>query len=247
MPNEMEFQGKVALVTGGTSGIGLATARMLARAGAEVVISGRDAERGKKAVRAAREDGEVRFVQADVADLDSVAELVRQSGSVDILVNNAGTFPTSLTVEQGAEGYERVFSTNVRGPYFLVAALVPHMLEKGEGSIVNVTSLAAFKGFPSASVYSASKAALSSLTRTWAAEFAEGGVWVNSVSPGPTRTEGVLAEWGEEGNEGVAKSLGLQRTAKPDEIAEAICFLASRRAGYITGTTMHVDAGGAVF
>ncbi|MFD9071692.1 SDR family NAD(P)-dependent oxidoreductase [Streptomyces lasiicapitis] len=243
----MELQGKTALVTGGTSGIGLAAARLLARAGAEVVISGRDAQRGKSAVHTAQEDGAVRFVRADLSDLDSVAELGRQSGPVDILVNNAGTFPTSLTVEQSVADYERIFDTNVRGAYFLVAALVPHMLEKGEGSIVNVTSLAAFKGFPAASAYSASKAALTSLTRTWAKEFADGGVRVNSVAPGPTRTEGVLAEWGEEGNEGVAKDLGIQRTADAREIAEAIHFLASPRAAYITGTTLHVDAGGTAF
>ncbi|TDD42286.1 SDR family NAD(P)-dependent oxidoreductase [Saccharopolyspora elongata] len=241
----MELQGKTALVTGGTSGIGLEATRLLARAGAEVVITGRDVQRGKNAVHAAQEDGVIRFIPADLADLDSVAELGRQSGPVDILVNNAGAFPTSLTVEQSVAGYERVFDTNVRGAYFLVAALVPHMLEKGEGSIVNVTTLAAFKGFPGASVYGASKAALASLTRTWAAEFADGGVRVNSVAPGPTRTEGVLAEWGE-GIEDVAKGLGIKRTAEAHEIAEAIYFLASPRASYITGTTIHVDAGGTV-
>ncbi|MFI6169158.1 SDR family NAD(P)-dependent oxidoreductase [Nocardia sp. NPDC051052] len=243
----MELQGKTALVTGGTSGIGLATARLLARAGADVVITGRDVVRGKNAEHAAQEDGAVRFIPADLADLDSVAELSRQSGPVDILVNNAGAFPTALTVEQSLRDYERIFDTNVRGAYFLVATLVPHMLEQGAGSIVNVTSLAAFKGFPGASAYSASKAALSSLTRTWAKEFAEGGVRVNNVAPGPTRTEGVVAEWGEDGNEGVAKDLGLTRTAAAREIAEAIYFLASPRASYITGATIHVDAGGAVF
>ncbi|MFI7004673.1 SDR family NAD(P)-dependent oxidoreductase [Nocardia sp. NPDC050175] len=243
----MELQGKAALVTGGTSGIGLATARLLARAGAEVVITGRDAQRGKDAEHAAQADGAVRFIPADLADLDSVAELARQSGPVDILVNNAGAFPTALTVDQSVQEYQRIFDTNVRGAYFLVAALVPHMLEQGEGSIVNVTSLAAFKGFPAASVYSASKAALTSLTRTWATEFDGGGVRVNSVAPGPTRTEGVLAEWGPAGNEGVAKDLGLKRTADSSEIAEAIYFLASPRASYITGTTIHVDAGGSVF
>ncbi|WP_225882150.1 SDR family NAD(P)-dependent oxidoreductase [Streptomyces aureocirculatus] len=244
---ERELQGKTALVTGGTSGIGLAAARLLARAGAEVVITGRDIERGRSAVHAVQEGGVVRFVAADLADLGSVAELGVKSGPVDILVNNAGAFPTSLTVEQRVADYERVFDTNVRGAYFLVAALVPHMLERGGGSIVNVTSLSAFKGFPGASAYSASKAALTSLTQTWAAEFAEGGVRVNSVAPGPTRTEGVLAAWGEQGNEGVARGLGLKRTARAEEIAEAICFLASPRASYITGTTLHVDAGGAVF
>ncbi|WP_028934200.1 SDR family NAD(P)-dependent oxidoreductase [Pseudonocardia spinosispora] len=242
----MELQGKIALVTGGTSGIGLATARLLARAGAEVVITGRDVRRGENAVHSLREDGVVRFVPADLADLDSVTELARRSGPVDILVNNAGAYPTSPTVDQSVADYERTFDTNVRGAYFLVVALAPHMLERGGGSIVNVTTLAAVKGFPGASVYGASKAALDSLTRTWAAEFADRGVRVNSVSPGPTRTEGVLTEWGE-GIEDVAKGLGIQRTAEPSEIAEAIVFLASPRAGYITGTTLHVDAGGTVF
>ncbi|TDE49913.1 SDR family oxidoreductase [Nonomuraea mesophila] len=242
----MELQGKTALVTGGTSGIGLATARLLARAGAEVVIAGRDVQRGKNAAHSAQEDGAVRFVAADMADLGSVAELGRRSGPADIIVNNAGAFPSSLTVEQSLEGYEYLFDAHVRGAYFLVAALVPYMLDKGEGSIVNVTSLAATRGFAGASVYGASKAALASLTRTWAVEFAGGGVRVNAVSPGPTRTEGVLAEYGPEGNEGVAKALGLQRTADPREIAEAIYFLSSPRAAYITGTTLQVDAGGAV-
>lgn len=243
----MELQGKTALVTGGTSGIGLATARLLAREGADVVISGRNAERGEKAARAAQEDGAVRYLRADSADLDSVARLARESGPVDILVNSAGAFPASPTVEQSVEDYERVFNTNVRGVYFLVAALVPHMLAAGGGSIVNVTSLAAFKAFPGTSVYGATKAAVASLTRTWAAEFADGGVRVNCISPGPTRTAGVLAEFGEQGNEGVAESLGLKRTADAREMAEAICFLASPRAGYINGTTLHVDAGGSVF
>jgi NAD(P)-dependent dehydrogenase (short-subunit alcohol dehydrogenase family) len=239
----MELPGKKALVTGGTSGIGLATAQLLAGAGAEVVISGRDVERGKSAAQKTQ----ARFVAADLADLDSVAELAGQSGPVDILINNAGAFPTALTVEQGVQSYERIFDTNVRGAYFLVAALVPHMIEKGEGAIVNVTSLSAHRAFASTSAYSASKAALDSLTRTWAVEFAEGGVRVNSVAPGPTRTEGVLAEWGEEGNEGVAKALGLKGTAKSAEIAEAIYFLASPRASYLNGSTLHVDAGGNVF
>ncbi|TDD42653.1 SDR family oxidoreductase [Kribbella antibiotica] len=240
----MELQGKKALVTGGTSGIGLATARLLAGAGAEVIISGRNVERGEKA---ARDHDAVRFMAADLSDLESVAELARQSGPVDILVNNAGAFPTALTVDQSVADYARIFDTNVRGAYFLVAALVPHMLAKGEGSIVNVTTLAAHRAFATTSAYSASKAALASLTRTWAVEFAEGGVRVNSVAPGPTRTEGVLAEWGPDGNEGMAKALGLQRTADPREIAEAIYFLASPRASYINGTTIHVDAGGAAF
>lgn len=239
----MELDNKVALVTGGTAGIGLETPRLLAANGAQVVITGRDLERGKAALESLGDSGSIRFVPADLADLASVASLAEASGPVDILVNNAGAFPTALTVEQDVHGFERIFDTNVRGAYFLVATLAPHMLE-ASGSIVNVTSVATAKGIPGASAYSASKAALESLTRTWAAEFAPR-VRVNAVAPGPTRTDGVLVEWGES-IEDVAKGTALGRTARAHEIAEVIAFVASPRASYLTGSTIRVDAGGAI-
>jgi NAD(P)-dependent dehydrogenase (short-subunit alcohol dehydrogenase family) len=237
----MEVAYKTALVTGGTAGIGLACARLMAREGASVIISGRDAERGKAA--AAEIDGSVRFVAADLSDLESVKSLVTQAGDVDILVNNAASFPASLTVDQDVTSFEQTFDTNVRGAYFLAAGLVPGMLERRHGSIVNITTMVASKGVPGAGAYSASKAAMESLTRTWAAEFGSHGVRVNSVAPGPTKTEGVEAEWGET-NEELGRSLPLARTAKPEEIADAVLFLASPRSTFITGSTLHVDGGG---
>lgn len=236
-----ELSGVRALVTGGTAGIGLASARLLAHAGADVVISGRDAERG--AAAAAALGDAVRFAAADLADLDSVRRLAETSGDVDILVNNAATFPGAMTVDQDVMSFERTFDTNVRGAYFLVAALVPGMVRRGAGSIVNVTSMVASKGVPGASTYSASKAALESLTRSWAAEFGGSGVRVNAVAPGPTATEGVVAEWGDTNDE-LGRALPLGRTADPAEIAEAVLFLASPRASFITGATLHVDGGG---
>lgn len=238
----MELAYKTAVITGGTAGIGLACARLFAHEGASVVISGRDAERGKAA--AAGIDGAVRFIQADLSDLESVKSLVAQAGNVDILVNNAASFPAALTVDQQVASFEKTFDTNVRASYFLAAGLVPGMLERRHGSIINVTTMVASKGVPGAGAYSASKAALESLTRTWAAEFGPHGVRVNSVAPGPTKTEGVEAEWGET-NEELGRSLPLGRTARPEEIADAVLFLASPRSTFITGSTLHVDGGGA--
>ena len=182
-------------------------------------------------------------MQADLSDTDSVKSLVHQAGNVDILVNNAASFPAALTVDQELMSFEKTFDTNVRGSYFLAAGLVPGMLERGHGSIINITSMVASKGVPGASAYSASKSAVESLTRTWAAEFGSRGIRVNSVAPGPTKTEGVEAEWGET-NEELGRALPLGRTAEPEEIAHAVLFLASPRSSFITGSTLHADGGG---
>jgi NAD(P)-dependent dehydrogenase (short-subunit alcohol dehydrogenase family) len=238
----MELLDQTALITGGTAGIGLESARLLASEGATVIISGRDPVKGQQAVDGI--DANVRFIQTDMADAESVNSLVRQCGEVDIIVNNAASFPSAMTVEQEMAAFETLFDTNVRGAYFLVAGLVPGMLQRGRGSIVNITTMVAFKGVSGASGYSASKAALESLTRTWAVEFGSSGVRVNSVAPGPTRTPGVAAEWGDV-NEELGKALPLGRTAYAAEIAEAVLFLSSPRASFITGSTLHVDGGGA--
>ncbi|MGB7505619.1 MAG: SDR family oxidoreductase, partial [Mycobacterium sp.] len=185
----------------------------------------------------------IRFIQADIADLDSLGALVRQAGDIDVLVNNAAGFPGALTVDQDLGSFARTFDTNVRGSYFLTAELARGMLERQRGSIVNITSMVAAKGVPAASVYSSSKAALESLTRTWAAEFGGRQVRVNAVAPGPTRTAGVIAEWGDT-NEELGRALPLGRVAEPEEIAHAVLFLASPRASFITGAVLHVDGGG---
>ncbi len=241
MRTALELAGQTAVVTGGTAGIGLACARLLAGAGATVIVTGRDGKRGQAALGAI--SGDARFVAADLADADSVTALVDHVGDVDILVNNAASFPGALTVDQNIETFETTFDTNVRGTYFLTAGVVPGMLQRRRGSIVNVTSMVATKGVAAASTYGASKAAVESLTRSWAAEFGPYGVRVNSVAPGPTKTEGVQAQWGDTNSE-LGRALPLGRTAAPDEIAHAVLFLASPRASFITGSTLHADGGG---
>ncbi|MEW1846294.1 SDR family oxidoreductase [Nonomuraea angiospora] len=241
----MELQNQTALVTGGGSGIGRATALVLAREGAFVIVAGRSA--GHLAETVAEIEaagGRARAVPTDLNDLDALRRLADGAGDVDILVNNAGVYPFMPTPKQDLESFMQVFDTNVRGPFFLTAALAPKMGARGSGSIVNVSSIAALQGIRDAAAYGATKAALDALTRSWAAEFGDRGVRVNSVAPGNTRTDNVVKalgeemfeEWGRTGNP-------LGRLGRPEEVAEAILFLASPRSSYITGVTLPVDGG----
>ncbi|HEX4482361.1 MAG TPA: SDR family oxidoreductase [Solirubrobacteraceae bacterium] len=241
----MQFENKTALVTGSgaTGGIGAATARLLADGGAQVIVSGRDAERGEEVVREIESSGgKARLVLAELADVDSVRALAEAAGEVDILVNNAAAIAVGPTREQDVESLDASFDVNVRAPFLLVAALAPKMAARGGGSIVNVSTMAASIGLPGLPVYSASKAALESLTRTWAAEFGSAGVRVNTISPGPTRSAKIVAA-PESGAEQLALTTILGRMASIEEIAQAVVFLASDSASYVTGATLAVDGG----
>ncbi len=187
--------------------------------------------------------GTARFIGADIADLASVQALAAEAGPVDILVNNAGLFPGGALVDQDVESFDSAFAVNVRGLYFLTAAVVPGMVERGRGSIVNVSTMAARVGMAGLSAYAATKAAVESLTRTWAVELGSAGVRVNTVAPGPTRTDMVMAAMGEDGAAGVAGTTVLGRLATPEEIASVIAFVASDAASYLTGATIAADAG----
>lgn len=236
-----------ALVTGGTSGIGRATANKLAQLGIHVVVVGRNAERGKKTVDEIRAaGGKADFIASDLRDAASAREVAKQaielgSGHVDILINNAGIYPFGPTHEMTEEQFDRVFSLNVKAPYFLVAELAPQMAKRGKGAIVNLSTMVADYGAPGTSLYGSSKAAINLLTKTWAAEYGPSGVRVNVVSPGPTRTEGTDAMG--EGLEQLAAQAPAGRPATADEIAEAIVFLATDRASFIYGAKLAVDGG----
>jgi NAD(P)-dependent dehydrogenase (short-subunit alcohol dehydrogenase family) len=236
-----------ALITGGTSGIGRAAANKLAQLGIHVLVVGRNAERGEKTldqIRAA--GGKADFISADLQDAASARAVAKRaidlgSGHVDILVNNAGIYPFGPTDEMTEEQFDRVFSINVKAPYFLVAELAPLMAKKGKGAIVNLSTMVADYGAPGMSLYGSSKAAINLLTKTWAAEYGPRGVRVNAVSPGPTLTEGTQVMG--EGLEQLAAQGPAGRPATADEIAEAIVFLATDRASFIYGAKLAVDGG----
>ena len=238
----MDLQNQRALVTGATAGIGRAVAVKLAAAGAEVIAVGRNEARGAETVAAIEAaGGTARFIAADLGNLDDVARLVADAGDVDILVNNAGVFPFAPTHEVDAASFDETFAVNVRSPFFLTAALAPKMAARGGGSIVNLATMVAHFGMAGAAAYGASKAAIVSLTQTWAAEYGPQGVRVNAVSPGPTRTEGT-AVMGDDLDQ-LATTTPLGRPADPDEIAEAVVFLASPRASYVNGAVLAADGG----
>ncbi|WP_182901815.1 SDR family NAD(P)-dependent oxidoreductase [Microbispora sp. H10830] len=243
----MDFEGKTALITGSGAigGLGHATARILAAGGADVIITGTDPDRGVQVVddvRGSATTGTVRFVPADLADPQAVERLAEDAGAVDILVNNAGVVPFSATPDQDIAAYDAAFAVNVRAPFVLVARLAPKMAAAGGGSIVNVSSTAAGLGMPLMAVYGATKAALESLTRTWAAEFAGSNVRVNAVSPGPMTTSKVVAAMGPDLG-GMGLTTALKRAADPAEVAQVIAFIASDQASYVTGAVVAADGG----
>jgi len=241
------LMGTTALVTGGNSGIGRATALALAEHGAHVILSGRDAGRGEQAAAEIRaRGGAADFVKADLGDEASARHLARQAtelggGHVDILVNNAGAYPFGPTHEATADDFDKVYNLNVKVPFFLVAELAPKMAERGHGAIVNVSTMVAEFGMAQMALYGSSKAALVLLTKSWAAEYGPSGVRVNAVSPGPTRTEG-SAGMGEALDQ-LAAAAPARRVGLPEEIASAIVYLASDEASFVQGALLPVDGG----
>jgi len=235
-----DLEGKVALVTGATSGIGKAAAAQLAAQGATVIVHGRDAGRGAAVVAEIENGGgSARFVAADLGEPAEALRLAEEVGDVDILVNNAGVPWFGPTAKLDAKTLDRLFAANVQGPYVLVSVLGPKMVARGDGVIINLASRAGTVGQPDSAAYGATKAALASFARSWAAEYGPAGIRVNSVSPGPVYTGAAKREL----FDASGKTTLLGRAAEPREIADVIGFLASPRASYITGTNIAVDGG----
>ncbi|GHO90176.1 short-chain dehydrogenase [Reticulibacter mediterranei] len=242
----MRLEGKTALVTGSTSGIGQAIAEAFAREGARVVVSGRNAQRGKAVVETIQAaGGTAAYVRADLITKAEADRLAREAsemfGPVDILVNNAGIYAFGPTAQTDEATFDAHIATNVKSPFYLTAALVPHMAERGSGKVINITTMVAHIGEPGMALYGATKAALALLTKSWATEFGPSGVNVNAIAPGPTRTPGteVLGE----ALDKLASTLPARRAASPSEIAEAAVYLASNEANFVHGVTLPVDGG----
>lgn len=240
MSSQRDLEGRTALVTGATSGIGQAVAEELGRRGSSVIVHGRDALRGETVVDTiSAEGGKARFLAADLNNTTELDELIQQVGVVDVLVNNAGFSWFGPTAELDVDIFDRLFAANVRAPYLLTAALAPKMAEQGSGSIVNVASMAGQIGLAGSAAYGATKASLASLTRAWAAEFSPAGVRVNAIAAGPVFTGGATSER----TETLGSTTLLGRAAQPAEIAEVIALLASPKASYLTGAVVAVDGG----
>jgi len=233
------FADRVALITGGSSGIGLATVERLVDEGADVLIA--DLQEPIAAVPAG-----VDYVHLDVADADgwrtAVDDLVASKGRIDVLVQVAGTTTYPPIHEETLEGWQRVIATNQTGIFLGMKTVIPQMLQRGRGSIVNVSSHFALIAIPAMASYHASKGAVTSLSRNAAITYASAGIRVNCLHPGPTVTP-LLMAGGDNVRDQVIAAVPMARVGEPSEQAAAIAFLASDDASFITGVSLAVDGG----
>ncbi|SCU91288.1 Short chain dehydrogenase [Cupriavidus necator] len=239
------FQGKTVLVTGGASGIGEAVARLFADLGATVCVADLSLRAGAPGHHQ---------VQGDVSSEHDVqriaAEAVARMGAVDVLVNNAGMVgPREPTVNQALASWQRAIDVNLTGTYLMSKTVGAAMVERGSGAIVNIASIMGLGGAPRIHAYGASKAGVIMMTRALACEWAQAGVRVNCVAPGFTRTQGVdrLAMAGKLDASQVETRTPMGRMGMPAEIAQAVAYLASDWASYVTGATLPVDGGWSAF
>lgn len=249
--NSKDLTGRVAIVTGGGTGIGAATARLLAENGADVVIAGRRAEPLERTAGEIREATGRRClaIAADARDPEQIQALVDRTvqtfGRIDILVNNAGGATHAPLAKMPFETWQKDVSLNLHAAFLCSQAALPHLKESGHGAIVNISSLAGVHGTLGVGAYSSAKSGLQMYTRVASAEWGPHGVRVNCVAPGMIATELAQANWARTGFDaaGACKGFPLRRPGRPEEVAQAIVFMASDAASYITGETLTVGGG----
>jgi len=243
-----DLAGKIAVVTGGSRGIGRATSIALAEAGAFVLVNYRSNEEAAKQTLSLIEEagGQAELVCFDVADPDSVDRglkaAIERHGGIDILVNNAGISIDQLLLRVSPKDLDMTWATNVNGPIYCAKACIRPMMKKRWGRVINLSSVVAESGNPGQAVYSSSKAALLGLTRTLAREYASRGITVNAVAPGFIETD-MTADLSDAGKQGIIDQTPLGRIGRPEEVAAAVVFLASEEASYITGQVVRVNGG----
>jgi NAD(P)-dependent dehydrogenase (short-subunit alcohol dehydrogenase family) len=238
-----KLDGKVAVITGGSAGIGFGTAKRFAAEGARVYITGRrQAELDKAVADIGPGATAIRADASKLADIDRVYDMVkRQAGHIDILFANAGFYEFGKFGEITEEHFDNTFNTNVRGLLFLVQKALP-LLRSGSSVILN-GSIASMKGIPSFSVYDATKAAVRSFARGWIVDLKGSGVRINVLSPGHTDTPGLATLLTDEQKQGIATTIPLERLGTADDLARAAVFLASDDSAYINGIELFVDGG----
>jgi 2-hydroxycyclohexanecarboxyl-CoA dehydrogenase len=243
----MQLKDKTAVITGAASGIGRATAEVLAAAGAFVLLGDIDEQKGREAAAALREQGRgAEFFRLDVTDLESIAAFKQRAyelrGHVDIVANVAGWGKIQPFMENTPEFWRKVMDVNLLGPVAVTHAFLPGMIERNSGKVVTVSSDAGRVGSLGETVYSGAKGGAIAFTKSLAREVARYGINVNCVCPGPTDTP-LLRAVPEKHQEAFVKATPMRRLAKPSEIADAILFFASDRASFVTGQTISVSGG----
>ncbi|MBN1678161.1 MAG: SDR family oxidoreductase [Candidatus Thermoplasmatota archaeon] len=248
----MKLDGKVALITGGTEGMGYSTAKLFLEEGARVVITGRSKEKAAKALKSLRKLGQVVFVQGDVSKASDARRMVettvRAFGGINILFNNAGVYMEKLAEDTSEEEWDRVLDINLKGTFLVTKYAIPHMKRQRSGAIVNSSSDAGLVGNKNCPAYCASKGAITIMSKAMALDYAPYGIRVNTVNPGCIDTPMLAKEAMASGNpvkymKQTRKDHPIGRVGTPEEVAHAVLFLVSDEAAFITGAALSIDGG----